>query len=116
MKKTMIAGLFGLMAGVSSMANAADYVVDTKGMHALIEFKVSHLGYSWVVGRFNQFDGEFSYDADAPQSSKITINIDTTSVDSNHARRDKHLRSDDFLDVEKFPTAKFVSTAFTPGR
>ena len=114
MKKTLIAGLFGLMAGVSSMAQAADYVVDTKGMHALIEFKVSHLGYSWVVGRFNKFDGNFSYDAAKPEASKISINIDTASLDTNHARRDKHLRSDDFLDVAKYPNSKFVSTSFVP--
>ena len=91
-------------------AYAADYVIDTKGAHAFIQFKIQHLGYSWLYGRFNTFDGEFSYDPAKPEASSIMVNIDPASVDSNHAERDKHLRNDDFLDVKKFPEAKFVST------
>ncbi len=91
-------------------AYAADYVIDTKGAHAFIQFKIQHLGYSWLYGRFNTFDGEFSYDPAKPEASSILVNIDPASVDSNHAERDKHLRNDDFLDVKKFPEAKFVST------
>ncbi|MDF2179545.1 YceI family protein [Aliiglaciecola sp. CAU 1673] len=108
MKKTLIAASF--LALSTGFAQAADYVIDTKGAHASINFKIQHLGYSWLTGRFNQFDGEFSYDAANPTSAKITVNIDPASIDSNHAERDKHLRSDDFLNVEKFKTAKFVST------
>ncbi|MEG3620213.1 YceI family protein [Magnetovibrio sp. PR-2] len=89
---------------------AADYVIDTKGAHAFVQFRVKHLGYSWLYGRFNTFSGEFSYDADKPEASAISVTIDTTSVDSNHAERDKHLRSGDFLNVSEFPQAKFVST------
>ncbi|WP_371189282.1 YceI family protein [Thalassotalea maritima] len=108
MKKTLLSGLLlGSMAMLP--AHAADYQIDYQGAHASINFKVKHLGYSWLTGRFNKFDGQFSYDADNVEASKITVNIDTASVDSNHAERDKHLRNDDFLDVEKFSTASFVS-------
>lgn len=106
-KQILIATLMTLMA---SFSYAADYTVDTKGAHASINFKVKHMGFSWLTGRFNTFDGEFSFDDNNVAASKITINIDTASVDSNHAERDKHLRSGDFLDVKKFPTSKFVST------
>ncbi|SIS66258.1 YceI family protein [Neptunomonas antarctica] len=92
---------------------AADYVIDSKGAHAAIEFRISHLGIGWVSGRFNTFDGQFSYDAEQPNNSTVSVNIDTSSVDSNHAERDKHIRSGDFLDVKAFPTAKFVSTQYT---
>lgn len=109
-KNTLIAGSVLL---ASSPLYAADYVIDTKGAHAAIEFRMSHLGYSWLTGRFNTFEGEFSYDEKNPNASQIEVRIDTTSIDSNHAERDKHLRSGDFLDTSKFPTAKFVSTAFT---
>lgn len=109
-KNTLIAGSVLL---ASSPLYAADYVIDTKGAHAAIEFRMSHLGYSWLTGRFNTFEGEFSYDEKNPNASKIEVRIDTTSLDSNHAERDKHLRSGDFLDTSKFPTAKFVSTSFT---
>lgn len=94
-------------------ALAADYVIDTKGAHASINFKIQHLGYSWLTGRFDKFEGDFSYDDKNPGASKIKVDIDTTSLNSNHAERDKHLRSADFLDVGKFPTATFVSKAVT---
>ena len=111
MKKTFLASLFavGLMA---PMANAADYIVDFKGAHASVNFKIQHLGYSWLTGRFDKFNGHFSYDAKNVAASKIEMTIDTTSINSNHGERDKHLRSDDFLDVSKFASAKFVSSSF----
>ncbi|WP_416308061.1 YceI family protein [Neptunicella sp. SCSIO 80796] len=107
MKKLILATA---LLTASQMANAADYVIDTKGAHASINFKVSHLGYSYVTGRFNTFDGKFSYDAAKPEASSVTVNIDTTSVDTNHAKRNKHVLGDDFLKTDDFTTAKFVST------
>ena len=97
----------------ASAVNAAVYVIDTKGAHAFVNFKIKHLGYSWLHGRFNTFDGEFNYDAEKPNASQIMVNIDTTSLDSNHAERDKHLRGKDFLNVDKYPTATFKSTKIT---
>lgn len=112
MKKSVIALAFA--AFLSPLGMAADYVLDTKGAHASINFKVQHLGYSWLTGRFNTFDGGFSYDEANPAAAKISVTIDTTSVDSNHAERDKHLRGNDFLAVKKYPEAKFVSTKIVP--
>ena len=98
-----------LTSAISLPALADTYVIDTKGAHASINFVVKHLGYSWLTGRFDNFSGEFSYDPAKPEASTISVTIDTTSVNSNHAERDKHLRSDDFLNVDKFPKATFVS-------
>jgi len=94
-------------------ASAADYVIDHKGAHAFINFKIKHLGYSWLTGRFNTFTGKFNYDADDIQATNLIIDVDTNSFDSNHAKRDKHIRSDDFLDSGTFGTARFVSTKVT---
>ncbi|MGB5670675.1 MAG: YceI family protein [Sedimenticolaceae bacterium] len=102
----------GLLLLLSGLALAADYVIDTKGAHAFIQFHIKHLGYSWLVGRFNTFSGEFSYFEANPNASKVSVTIDTASVDSNHAERDKHLRDEEFLDVEQFPEARFVSTSY----
>ena len=113
MKKTLATISLLTLASLALPTQAADYTIDTKGAHAVIQFKISHMGFSWLVGRFNKFDGEFSFDEKNPKAAKVEVNIDTTSVDSNHAERDKHLRSKDFLDVEKFPTAKFVSTSYS---
>lgn len=108
--------LFAGLAFSSSALLAEDYEIDTKGAHASIQFRVQHLGYSWLYGRFNNFSGSFSYNEAAPEKAAINMTIKTSSIDSNHAERDKHLRSKDFLDVKKFPEAKFVSTRYTPGK
>lgn len=97
----------------SQAAHAARYEIDSKGMHAAIQFKIKHLGYSWLNGRFDQFSGNFEYDAAQPNASSVQVNINTTSLNSNHAERDKHLRSADFLNVSKYPQAKFASTSIT---
>jgi len=110
MKKIIIASALSAAITLPMSAIAADYKVDTKGAHASVNFKVSHLGYSYIEGRFNTFEGQFSYDADAIEASKVNISVDTTSLDSNHAERDKHLRGDDFIDASQFSTATFVST------
>ena len=96
---------------ISTASMAADYIIDTKNAHASINFRIKHLGFSWIVGRFDKFAGTFSYDDKNLDASKVKIEIDTTSVDTNHAERDKHLRGADLLDTEMFPTATFESTS-----
>ncbi len=109
-RSVAMAGLLSAsVAGFAAPTLAADYVIDTKGAHASINFEVNHLGYSFVSGRFDKFTGTFSFDDKAPQNAKVAVEIDTASVNSNHAERDKHIRSGDFLDVTKFPKASFVS-------
>ncbi len=102
--------VLGLLASAS--VAASEYVIDTEGGHAFIQFRISHLGFSWLSGRFNRFSGEFSYDDSEPASSWVKVDIDPASLDTNHAERDKHLRDEDFLDVERFPEAGFVSTGY----
>ena len=110
--RKIIAGL-AIAAGVAVSAPQAfanTYLIDTQGAHASINFKVKHLGFSWLTGRFDDFNGNFTFDKADPTASKVEVVIDTESVNSNHAERDKHLRSPDFLDVSNHPEARFVST------
>tara|TARA_B110000467_G_C18167354_1_gene393188 strand:+ start:261 stop:848 length:588 start_codon:yes stop_codon:yes gene_type:complete len=113
MRKIFLASSLIALSALSALnlssVQAADYKVDVEGAHAFVQFKIKHLGYSWLLGRFNQFDGNFSYDAKTPNDAKIAIEIDTTSLDSNHAERDKHLKGKDFLNVGNFPKATFTS-------
>ena len=95
-------------------AEAENYQIDTKGAHAFVSFKVNHLGYSWLRGRFDNFDGTFAYDETSNTLSNVNIVIQTESVNSNHVARDRHLRSDDFLDVKEYPEAMFKSTSYKP--
>ncbi|WP_419812337.1 YceI family protein [Bacterioplanoides sp.] len=112
MKKLLLALGMTAAATLAPLSQAATYDIDTKGAHAFVQFKIKHLGYSWLLGRFNTFDGQFEYDASAPEKSAIKVNIETASIDSNHAERDKHLKGSDFLNVSKFPTSSFKSTGF----
>jgi len=116
MKKLLLTAVTSSAIALGSLlsvsAQAADYTIDTKGAHASVQFKIKHLGYSWLTGRFNTFEGDFSYDEAAPEKSGIEIVIDTASLDSNHAERDKHLKGSDFLNVKEFPKAVFKSTGF----
>ena len=99
------------LGAVAQTLSAAEYDVDPA--HSFVQFRIKHLGFSTLVGRFNDVSGEFTHDPANPEASMISVEIDAASVDTNHAERDKHLRSEDFLDVEKFPKVTFVSTKYT---
>ena len=110
MKKLMgTAVLLALAANVQ----AADYVIDGSGagMHTAVNFRASHMGISALWGRFNDITGSFSYDANDIDASRISVDIDPASIDTNHEERDIHLRSSDYLGVEEFPEASFVSSS-----
>ena len=107
---TLAAAVCGLTGAFSALAPAADYQIDPA--HSFVEFKIQHLGYSWMFGRFDNVSGSFSYDSAKPAASSIQVEVDAKSINTNHAERDKHLRSKDFLEVDKFTTASFKSTGF----
>lgn len=111
MRKLITCAIIAVAILVSGAANAEKYIIDTQGAHAFIQFRIKHLGYSWLYGRFNSFEGSFDLDRKNLENSTISLNIDPASIDSNHAERDKHLRSKDFLAVSDFPKASFTSTS-----
>lgn len=77
--------------------------------HTEIGFAVRHLMLSTVRGRFGAVTGSVTIDEKAPNSAKVDITIDVTSVDTRQEMRDNHLRSADFFDVATYPTMHFVS-------
>lgn len=112
--RAFLALLLAVTMPHASYAKSASYKFD-KG-HADIAFSVSHLGYSMVVGRFREFDGELTLDRDQPANSKVSAVIYTYSIDSGLEARDKHLRTADFFDVVKHPTMTFVGRRVIPDR
>lgn len=104
--------LFALLLGLvmAFPVAAADYKLDDA--HSFVQFRIQHLGFSWLHGRFNTLEGSYSYDDAKPEAANIKVTIDTASIDTNHAERDKHLRSKDFFAVNEYPKATFVSTAY----
>ncbi len=101
-----------MLFGAHAMAAERHYKIDTKGMHAFISFKIKHLGFSWLEGHIRRFDGDFVFDKDNPANNRVQVMMDMRSLDSNHAERDKHLKSADFFDVKTYPQATFVSTGW----
>ncbi|MDF7628238.1 YceI family protein [Pantoea sp. Al-1710] len=111
LKKTLLTLSAASLLGTSLLASAADYKFDKEGQHAFVQFRIQHLGYSWLYGTFKDFDGTFTFDEANPAVDKVNVTLNTASLDTNHAERDKHIRSADFLNTAKFPQATFASTA-----
>lgn len=78
--------------------------------HSFIGFKVKHMGLVEVPGYFRDFTGEVSYDASDVRKSSVNFKAVVTSIDTGVAGRDRHLRTADFFEVEKFPEMTFKST------
>jgi polyisoprenoid-binding protein YceI len=77
--------------------------------HSAVDFSVKHLMIATVKGRFGTFTGNGETNDDGTIKS-VAIDIDATSINTNQAQRDAHLRSPDFFDVEKFPNLTFASS------
>lgn len=82
--------------------------------HSSIEFVVKHMMVSRTKGRFTNFEGTIQLDEENFANSSVTVEIDVASIDTHDEKRDEHLRSADFFDVEKFPTITFASREVKP--
>lgn len=78
--------------------------------HTNIMWFVSHIGFSNSMGQFMDYDGKIILNHDKPEQSSVTITLETASIMTGQENFDAHLRSEDFFDVEKYPTATFIST------
>jgi polyisoprenoid-binding protein YceI len=107
-----------LSAFVALVASSAAFVpsafaldLEVDAAHSSIGFDIKHLVISTVHGAFTDFSGAIALDEKDLTKSKIDFTVKTASVNTANAKRDEHLRNADFFDVEKFPEAKFKSTA-----
>ncbi len=96
-----------LASALALSAHAETYSVDTA--HTDITFKVRHMGISNVTGKFEKFGGSFDVDPKNIKATKGNLIIDVNSITTGNAKRDGHLKSEDFFDVAHFPEIKFVS-------
>ncbi len=104
LKKIIILMMFPLLA-----YSAEDkYIIDKT--HFSVGFLVEHVGYAKTLGMFRDIDGSYSHDLDSNKINNINISIKTGSVFTNHDKRDKHLMSPDFLNVDKYPEMLFKAT------
>jgi polyisoprenoid-binding protein YceI len=111
LKQRIIAGIAVLAAGLaqSAPAAAADlYELDP--VHSSVAFGVRHMVITTVKGKFNKFSGRMLYDPENLAQSSVEVKIEAASIDTDNEKRDGHLRSPDFLEVEKHPEIAFNST------
>jgi polyisoprenoid-binding protein YceI len=83
------------------------WTVDT--VHSGLEFSARHAMIATVRGRFKLYEGTLTLDPADPSRSSVQVTIDAASIDTGNEQRDAHLRSPDFLDVERFPRLTFTS-------
>lgn len=106
MKQTL--AVFAISAAFALPAAAADsYTIDPS--HTYPSFEINHLGFSTMRGTFDATSGSVTLDP-AAKSGSIEISIDTASIDTGHAKRDEHLKTDEFFNVAKFPSMTYKST------
>ncbi len=103
-------GSFCLLTLFVRPVSAATYTIDAD--HSSVTFKIRHL-FSKTSGQFNQFEGTLDYEPGKPEIWKAEAVIQAASIDTNVAKRDDHLRSKDFFEVETYPTLVFKSTKVT---
>ncbi|MDP3980041.1 MAG: YceI family protein [Chlamydiota bacterium] len=94
----------GLFLFSFSYLNAATYKLDAD--HSTVGFKIKHI-FSWVQGTFDTFEGSIEYDPENPDGFSATATIQAGSINTRVQKRDQHLQSPDFFDVEKYPTITF---------
>ncbi|MBW2493820.1 MAG: YceI family protein [Deltaproteobacteria bacterium] len=97
-----------LVCGLAATAQAANWKIYES--HTAVGFSVSHL-FTSVQGRFDRFSGTIEFDPQKPEAAVVRATVEAASINTNHEKRDKHLRSGDFFDVENHPTLSFESTS-----
>lgn len=111
LSRKIVVTLLGIgVLTLGSSAQAAEFNIDPN--HSSVSFRIKHV-IGKVTGHFDKFSGTFSYDAGKPQTWTAMAMIDANSVNTSIEKRDNHLRSPDFFDVQKFPTLTFKSTSIT---
>jgi len=111
LRRPRVAFVLAAAIAASASLSAETYVIDKN--HSDASFQIRHFA-SKVRGRFADFEGTIQADPAKPEASSVVFTIKTASIDTSQPDRDKHLRSADFFDAEKFPEITFKSTKFTP--
>lgn len=96
-----------LLTATASFAQSGTWTID--GAHSSARFSVRHMMISDASGRFGTVSGTIVGDPKQPQNAVVDVTIDAATINTDQASRDKHLRSPDFFDVEKYPTITFKS-------
>ena len=111
MKRTLLTCFLILWLSIPILAFGATYQIDPD--HSSFQFKVRHMTVSNVRGEFKKVKGVVSIDGNDLTGLKVEVTLDAASVNTDNAKRDDHLRGEDFFDVVRYPTITFVSKKVT---
>ncbi len=103
-----------ILAGAAAPAWAESRCYELDPEHLLVGFLVEHVGFAKTFGQFEKVKGSFCFDEQSRTLSDVRVTMEAQSVNTHHAGRDKHLRSKDFLNADKFPEIAFAGTASNP--
>ena len=103
--------LISMIFTVNLTAKPIEYTLDKS--HSRLGFNVIHMGLSNVYGEFLEFDIDFKWDEKKPSKSKISGSAKVNSIFTKNTKRDSHLKSPDFFDIQTYPTIAFKSTKIT---
>jgi polyisoprenoid-binding protein YceI len=110
MRKPIILTILALAIGLGTATAQGTFEIDT--VHSSVDFKIRHL-ISKVSGEFTEFDGNFVVALENLDQSSVDFQIKAASIDTANEKRDEHLRSSDFFDVETYPEITFKSSKIT---
>lgn len=111
LKRSLITGL--LMVAVAATVRADQWKADP--VHSSVQFKVSHLVISKVVGAFGEYDATLNFDGKDVSTGSVEMTLKVASISTNNPGRDNHLKSPDFFDAEKYPDITFKSKKVIKG-
>jgi polyisoprenoid-binding protein YceI len=103
----LLAGTMLVCSAGGAAAEPARYELDPA--HTTIAFLVEHIGYAKTLGQFLRASGGYTFDAETGALSAVRVVVKTDGVDTRHEARDRHLRSEDFLDSSGHPTMTFTA-------
>jgi len=107
MKRSLLTGFVLFLLSIPMLASGATYQIDPD--HSNFQFKVRHMTVSNVRGEFKKAKGIVSIDENDLTGLKVEVTLDAASLSTDQAKRDDHLKGEDFFDVAKYPTITFVS-------
>ena len=102
-----------LLLAFAGLAKAETWNIDLP--HSSVGFSVRHMVVTKTHGKFNDFTGLINFDGKNPEKGSVELTVQIASIDTDNKKRDDHLRSADFFDVEKFPTMTFKSKKVIKG-
>jgi len=103
------------MSAVATAIGATPEPYRLEKTHVDLLFSINHAGFTQKHGSFRDLDATLQYDPRRPDQSQISVTVETASLDTGDGKRDRDVKSPQFLDVEKYPQMRFVSTKVTPG-